>query len=123
MRVEGKVAVVTGAASGIGRATAELLVREGARVVVADRDGAGAASVASALGGKVVAAAADVSKDADARGMVQIAVERFGRLDILVNNAGYGFTGNVVSIAEDDWDRLMSVNLKGVFLCSKHASR
>ena len=121
MRVEGKIAVITGAASGIGKATAELFVREGARVVVADRDGDGAAKVASALGDAAWSYAVDVSDSAQVKRMMDGTVARFGRLDLLVNNAGYGIRGNVVTTTEEDWDALMAVNLKGVFLCSKHA--
>ena len=120
MDFDGKVVIVTGSASGIGRATAELFARHGASVIVADVDGPGAETVAGALGGRSIGCKVDVSKDADVSTMVGRTVETFGRIDVLVNNAGFGFRGNVVSIAEEDWDRLMSVNLKGVFLCSKH---
>lgn len=120
MSMEGKVVIVTGGASGIGRAAAALFVQEGARVVIADANGSEAQSTAAALGGNVAAITTDVSRDSDVRAMVAFTLERFGRIDVLVNNAGFGFTGTVVTIAEDDWDRLMAVNLKGMFLCAKH---
>ena len=121
MRLGGKVAIVTGAASGIGRATAEAFVREGARVVVADRDEGGAASVASGMGSAAVACRVDVSQAEQAKAMVARAIEAFGQLDILVNNAGFGVVGTVETTAEADWDALMAVNLKGVYLCSRFA--
>ncbi|RXT51231.1 short-chain dehydrogenase [Bosea sp. Tri-44] len=120
MDFEGKVVIVTGSASGIGRATAGLFARHGASVVVADVDGSAAEKAAGELGGRSIGCKVDVSKDSEVRTMVELVADSFGRIDVLVNNAGFGFRGNVVSIAEDDWDRLMSVNLKGVFLCSKH---
>ena len=121
MRLEGKVAIVTGGASGIGRATVELFAREGAKVAVADQDGPGASRVAEEIGPAALAVRTDVSRSAEAKALVEATVARFGRLDVLVNNAGFGFTGTVESIDETDWDRLMAVNLKGVFLCSKYA--
>lgn len=121
MRLSNKVAIITGAAAGIGAATAELFVKEGAQVVVADRDFEKAQAVAQRLGDKALAVAADVSKSADVQAMVNAAVNRFGALDILVNNAGYGCLGTVVTTDEQAWDDLMGVDLKGVFLCSKYA--
>jgi NAD(P)-dependent dehydrogenase (short-subunit alcohol dehydrogenase family) len=120
MLVENKTVVLTGGASGIGKATATLLVREGARVLIADQNGEGAAAVASELGPAAAAIAVDVSRAADVQAMVERAVSVFGRIDALINNAGFGFTGTVETIAEDDWNRLISVNLGGVFLCSKY---
>ncbi|OYX69535.1 MAG: short-chain dehydrogenase [Rhizobiales bacterium 32-66-11] len=120
MSMDGKVVIVTGSASGIGRAAATLFVRDGAKVVIADSNEEAARETAAALGPNARALRADVSKDADVRALVAFTLDQFGRIDVLVNNAGFGFTGTVVSIPEADWDRLMSVNLKGVFLCSKH---
>ena len=121
MRLENKIALITGAAAGIGKATAELFVREGAKVVIADRDGPAASAVAQSLGEAAIAVTVDVSIGPQVKRMMDEAVVRFGRLDVLVNNAGYGIRGNVVTTAEEDWDALMDVNLKGVFLCSKYA--
>ena len=121
MRLADKVAIITGAGAGIGAATAELFAREGARVVIADQDANAAATIAKRIGAQAVALSADVRKSADAKAMVDGAVQAFGRLDILVNNAGRGILGTVVTTAEDDWDDIVAVNLKSVFLCSKHA--
>lgn len=118
MRLRGKTAIVTGAGAGIGAATAALFAKEGARVLVVDRDGQRAAEVAGGIGG--VALAVDVSDEAAVEAMAREAEARFGRVDVLVNNAGYGIRGSVVTTAAADWDALMAVNLKGVFLCSKH---
>ncbi|HET6521394.1 MAG TPA: SDR family oxidoreductase [Geminicoccaceae bacterium] len=123
-RLQGKVCIVTGGGSGVGCATCLLFAAEGGRVVVADRNGEAAGRIAAEIGergGEALALEADVSKAADCRRMVDATVERFGRIDVLVNNAGYGFTGTVVDTSEEDWDALMAVNLKGVFLCSKYA--
>ncbi|WP_298952480.1 SDR family oxidoreductase [uncultured Methylobacterium sp.] len=121
MRLEGKCAVITGAGAGIGEAAARLFVREGARVLVADRDGDRAEAVAASLGGAAVAFAGDVSRSGDVRAMIALARSRLGRIDVLVNNAGYGIRGTVVSTEEDAWDALMAVNVKGVYLCCRHA--
>lgn len=121
MRLKDKVAIITGSAAGIGEAAAEIFVREGARVLLADRDLPGAEKVAARIGPHAMAIQTDVSKSAEVKRMVESAVERFGRIDILANNAGYGIPGTVVNTEEADWDALMAVNLKGVFLCCKHA--
>jgi NAD(P)-dependent dehydrogenase (short-subunit alcohol dehydrogenase family) len=121
MRLANKIALITGAASGIGRATAEMFVQEGAQVIIADRHADGAVGVASSLGAAAIAVAGDVSKPADAAAMVDAAVERFGRLDILVNNAGFGRLGTVETTDPADWQAVLDVNLNGVFLCSKYA--
>lgn len=121
MRLKDKVALITGSAAGIGEAAAEIFVREGARVLLADRNGDGVEAVARRLGPAASAIAVDVGKAADVRAMIDACLERFGRLDILVNNAGYGIPGTVVDTEEDAWDALMAVNLKGVYLCCKHA--
>jgi NAD(P)-dependent dehydrogenase (short-subunit alcohol dehydrogenase family) len=124
MRLQDKVCVVTGGGSGIGAATCALFAREGAKLVVADLNLEAAQAVAdaaNAAGGTAVATAVDVSDSAAARKMIDFALAEFGRLDVLVNNAGFGFAGSVVDTDEADWDRLMSVNLKGVFLGCKHA--
>ncbi|WP_447778144.1 SDR family oxidoreductase [Variovorax boronicumulans] len=121
MRLLNKIALITGAAAGIGEATAELFIREGAHVVLADRDFEKVRAVANRLGVNAHAFSADVSKSAQAKAMVDETVARFGGLDVLVNNAGYGCLGTVETLEEDAWDDLMNVNLKSVFMCSKHA--
>jgi NAD(P)-dependent dehydrogenase (short-subunit alcohol dehydrogenase family) len=124
MRLKDKVCVITGGGSGIGRATALLFAQEGARLVVADkRNAQKVAAECANKGAQAIAVEADVAVAADVRRMIEAAVERFRRLDVLVNNAGYGITGSVVETDEEDWDALMAVNVRGVFLCSKYAMR
>src|SRR5215213_1989067 len=121
MRLKNKVGIVTGAAAGIGEATARLFANEGARVVVADSNGEGAKAVADQIGETAIAVTADVRIEADVIGMLEATKRAFGRLDILVNNAGKGLIGTVLTIAEKDWDDIISINLKSVYLRSKHA--
>ncbi|KQU50664.1 short-chain dehydrogenase [Bosea sp. Leaf344] len=124
MKLAGRIAIITGAGSGIGHEAAKLFAQEGAFVVVADRNGAAAAQVAAEIagqGGKAEPLVVDVAREAEVKTMVETVVARHGRLDILVNNAGYGFAGTVVTTSEQDWDALMAVNVKGVFFGCKHA--
>ncbi len=124
MRLAGKVSVITGAGSGIGRAAALLFGREGARVVAADIVPPAAQETARMIrdaGGEATAVAVDVTRAASVQGMVAAALEAYGRLDVLVNNAGYGFAATVEETEEAAWDRLMAVNLKGVYLGCKYA--
>ncbi len=123
MRLENKVALVTGGGSGIGRATAELFAKEGARVVVADLDETTVSESAEqikAAGGEATAIVGDVSISQDADRMVRVAVESYGRLDILVNSAGITHRGLLKAGAspEQAWDKVMEVNLKGTYLVS-----
>jgi NAD(P)-dependent dehydrogenase (short-subunit alcohol dehydrogenase family) len=124
MRLKGKVCIVTGGGSGIGRATCQLFAREGASLAVADKNKAAAEAVreeCAKLGAQARATLADVSKASDAARMVDDAIKAFGRLDVLINNAGYGIAGSVVETDEQAWDDLMAVNVRGVFLCAKYA--
>lgn len=121
--IEGRVAVVTGAARGIGLGVAELLAQAGARVVAADVIGGGHERLAAASGGRVVAASADVSKRADFDALVDTAVQRFGRLDVLANVAGVLRVAPTLEMPEEDIDALLAVNLKGVLNGCRSAAR
>ena len=121
--LHGKVALITGGASGIGQATAFLFAREGAAVVVADLNEAGAMSVEQAItqnGGQAISVRADVSRAADCQRVVNRSLETFGGLHLLFNNAGIICRASVTELEESDWDRIMNVNVKSVFLMSKH---
>jgi NAD(P)-dependent dehydrogenase (short-subunit alcohol dehydrogenase family) len=123
MRLKDKVALITGGGSGIGRATAELFAREGAKVVVSDLNEAPAletVEVIKARGGEATAVTGDVSRSRDAEMMVRAAVQSYGRLDILVNSAGVSARNAMPPGAspEDVWDRVIDVNLKGTYLMS-----
>jgi len=123
-RLEGKVALITGGASGIGQATALLFARERAKVVVADISGDGAERTARKikdLGGEAISVEVDVSKERDVEAMVQKAVQSYGRLDCAFNNAGIeGQGAPTAECTEEDWLRVISVNLTGVWLCLKY---
>jgi NAD(P)-dependent dehydrogenase (short-subunit alcohol dehydrogenase family) len=133
MRFSGKVAVVTGAASGIGRAGAMLFAREGAKVIVTTgtnvSGGEETVRLIKEAGGEASFVCCDVSKDHDVRTMVETAVDRYGRLDFAFNNAGIGPDGkrvpvvDIVDMPEELWDRTIDINLKGVFLCLKYEMR
>jgi NAD(P)-dependent dehydrogenase (short-subunit alcohol dehydrogenase family) len=121
--LEGKVAVITGAGSGIGRATALLFARHGAWVCSASRTLVHAEATAQAIaqeGGQAIAVQVDVSKRSDVQAMAEQVIPNLGRVDILCNNAGIGHTGSILECGEDEWDTVMAVNVKGVYLCSLH---
>jgi NAD(P)-dependent dehydrogenase (short-subunit alcohol dehydrogenase family) len=124
--ISGKVAIVTGAASGIGRAIALALSDLGARVAIADKAGDEAKKVAreiNAAGGRAVAIKTDVTKTRDIQRMVQEVIDKFGRIDILVNNAGVISRQSFVDMTEADFDKTLDINLKGVVLCSQAAAK
>lgn len=133
MLLEGKVALITGGANGIGRATALRFSREGAHLVISDLDEQGLNEVCEQIeaeGGQVAISVGSVSERADVKNMVDLAVERFGRLDILINNAGINRDGLVTRIKDgevkfmpdESWDSVLGVNLKGTWLCSQLAA-
>ena len=125
MRLAKKVALVTGGGSGIGRGICLRFAEEGARVAVADINAEGGRETVRLIGQEPPSAAveADVSRRADCERMVGETVRAFGRLDVFVANAGIGRGGPLVDMAEEDWDALMAVNLKGVFLSTQAAAR
>ncbi len=117
MRLKGKMAIVTGGASGFGRGIAQLYAQEGARVMVADLNGAAAAEVAQALGNGAVAVETDVTRKDDVQQMIATAEEVFGGLDILVNNAGFTHKNqSLMTVSEEDFDRIYAVNVKSIYL-------
>ena len=124
MRLEGKVTVVTGAGNGIGEATARRFAREGAIVVANDVDMEQARSVVTDLqraGARALAVAGDVTKRADVETMMHHVVGEFGRVDVLINNAGINRDAMSHKMTEEQWDQVLSVNLKGTFLCAQAA--
>lgn len=126
MRFAGQTAVVTGAGRGMGRAVALALAREGAAVVVAEVDRASADQVTreiEAAGGRASAVIADIARVEDVRRLFKETVEAFGDLDILVNNAGIGIPKPLVDYTEQDWDRQLGVNLKGMFFATQEAAK
>jgi 3alpha(or 20beta)-hydroxysteroid dehydrogenase len=123
-RLDGKVALISGGAKGQGAAETRLFVREGAKVVfgdIQDDDGKKVEAEIRAAGGDVVYVHLDVTREADWRAAVATAVERYGKLDVLVNNAGILLRAKIEDTSEADWDRIMAVNAKGVFLGTKCA--
>jgi 3-oxoacyl-[acyl-carrier protein] reductase len=123
---KGKVAVITGASRGIGRSIALALAAEGARIVAVDLDLAATEAVVAELkgqGAEAVAVVGNVTVADDAEKMIDAAVQSFGRVDILVNNAGITRDGLLIRMKEEDWDAVLTVNLKGAFLCTKAVSK
>ena len=123
-KLDGKVALITGAGSGIGRATALLFAKEGAKVVVADYVPVGGQETVRMIkeaGGEAIFVEADVSKASDVERMVKTAVDAYGRIDILYNNAGITRAAPTAETTEEEWDLVLDINLKGVFLGSKYA--
>ncbi len=124
MKLIGKVAIVTGAASGIGRASAVAFARAGARVVVADRNSSGGQEVAAAIsaeGHEAHFVHVDVSREADVKRLVEDTVALWKRIDVLFNNAGVLLVKSVEEMSEEEWDRVMAVNVKSAFFAIKHA--
>ncbi|CAN5367904.1 SDR family oxidoreductase [soil metagenome] len=125
-RLQSKVAMITGAASGIGLATAEYFCREGAAVALVDTQDAVAEQAAARLrdgGDRAIAIGADVTQTPDMVRAVEATVRELGRLDILFANAGIGFTGDLLQTTDEDWDRVMDVNAKGVFISCRESIR
>ena len=123
MKLNNRVALVTGSARGIGRAIAERMAAEGAQVVISDRDAAEAQATAQEIGPHAIAMACDVADPAQIEALFAAIVERLGRLDILVNNAGIGATRLLVDTTLEEWERTLRINLTGAFLCSQQAAR
>ena len=123
MRIDGAVAVVTGGARGIGRATALSLADAGARVVIADLDVAASGEVVAERGGEIWACQADVAKEDSVDALFDEVVRREGRIDVLVNNAGIAIRRPAVDLALADWEKVVAVNMTGVFLCARSAAR
>lgn len=122
MKLQGKVSIITGAASGIGKATAEKFVKEGAIVAVCDVNGDAVASLATALqaaGGQAVAYRVNVTDKAEIASMVADIKQRFGRIDVLVNNAGIVKDAQLIKMTDDQFDAVIDINLKGVYNCTR----
>lgn len=124
MRLEGKVAVITGGTFGIGESTALLFAKEGAKVVIAARNVEKGAKVVNAIkeeGGEALFVRTDVSKDEDVKNLISETVNTFGKVDVLFANAGVGDIGDIDCVSLEDWNRTISVDLTGVFLSNKYA--
>ncbi|MFH0872222.1 MAG: SDR family NAD(P)-dependent oxidoreductase [bacterium] len=122
MRLEGKVALVTGGGRGLGEAICRTLAREGAHIAVSDiriADAERVANVIKQMGRKSIAIKADVSMESEVKAMVAKTIEALGTIDILVNNAGICYQGSVAEMPEEIWDKVLDVNLKGTFLCAR----
>lgn len=123
MRLSGKTALVTGAARGIGKAIVVAFAREGAEVIVCDRDEEAAVLTAQEIGPSAVAVRADISNDSDVNAMVDCAIARFGKIDILVNNAGVGATTLFLESTREEFERVVRINLTGTFMVSQAVAR
>jgi 3-oxoacyl-[acyl-carrier protein] reductase len=122
MRLQGKVALITGAARGFGAGIAEVFAREGGRVVLTDVDGEGVGKLAGRLGKDAIALAADVTKPDDWKRAVETSVAKFGRLDIVVNNAGTSHRNQpLLDVAEQEFDRVFAINVKSIYLSAQAA--
>jgi NAD(P)-dependent dehydrogenase (short-subunit alcohol dehydrogenase family) len=122
--LQDKVAIITGAASGIGKASAITFGREGAKVMCADVNADGAEAVARQIadtGGEAASVKVDVVVEADVQRMIQDTVARWGRLDVIYNNAGVGVGNPVIQVSIEEWDRIIDINLRGVFFGTKYA--
>ncbi|HSO59386.1 MAG TPA: glucose 1-dehydrogenase [Paenisporosarcina sp.] len=121
MRLQDKVAIVTGGASGIGEFTVREMLKQGAKVVIADFNDAGGQQLAEELGENVTFIHVDVSNEEQVEAMVKHSVDTFGKVDILFSNAGIGSVGSTHELTLEEWNKTISVNLSGVFLCAKYA--
>lgn len=121
MRLENKVAIVTGAASGIGKAIAEKFINEGAKVVFSDVNGD--ESLVAAFGDKAVFAKCNVANPEEVNNLIALAVAKFGGLDIMVNNAGIGGSGGILEVTDESWDKTIGINLSGVMHGIRAAAR
>ncbi|HUV58702.1 MAG TPA: glucose 1-dehydrogenase [Desulfatiglandales bacterium] len=121
MNFKDKVVIVTGGAVGIGKATAMAFVEKNARVIIADIDIEKGKQASSLMGGEAFFVKTNVANSESVNDMVKEVTKRFGRIDILVNNAGIYYQGDVIKTTEEEWDRVMAVNLKGMYLCCHYA--